>query len=319
MESKKRHIGLSILILILALIPFIPIAGFGYLSLCGFHPAKMRTDLDTASAYQETVSIRSDGTVDIPITNVDCYFLLDQYKIVEEYLPSSISDMLKAYAVELKEGGFNLYVDATVLGFIPLPLKFSVAAAYQSNHILRAKIDGVWIGKWISVPLDKLESMGVTEPLELDLDEFDSSGKITNVQFLPEHAVVSDAYMGGFSKELFSVIQESGIAQTLCIYETPQTVAADPALSLLAWDFATDIGATFATDNIFARLNAVDQSPSATLTSLMSLCGPQELSALVKSQKVFEQHFILEPAAAKIAADSPYLSRVLAFQTVFAS
>lgn len=291
--EKKRHTGRTILLVFLAILILIPVSVYCYLSFLGFHAGEKYAAYDPDAAYAGAPVFQADGTVDVALSEQDVYWIIDHYHVMDD-VEATVGKLLKAYAVELKEGGIVLYADAKLLGFLPIPLKVTADASCNGSTVDLTVTD-IHLGQWISVPTEKLSQFGVEKEMSFDLNDLDFRSKITGAQFLEKQVIVSERFMKEFSRDMLSAVTKSGVAHGLYLYEGESVLAEEPMMgTALGADPAQNGAEVTATDIVNAIASAPDQQEA--FQTLLACITEENLPGVTEELDAFESHFIVDPA-----------------------
>ena len=166
-QKKKRRVGLTIFLVILALIILLPVGLFIYLSAEHFPIAKMQAEhpyTETYTGFREY----GNGQVSLQLDEAEVYWLAEYYELSELEIPMLT---LNGYAVELEDDSAQLYADLTFAEFLPLPVYAKVSFGEAENETVPVIVEEAKLGKWLPVPLKLLEKFGVDLNISLDLNE----------------------------------------------------------------------------------------------------------------------------------------------------
>ena len=215
---KKRHTGLIVFLVVLFVLLLIPVSAFCYLKFCGFSAATLRADFDPDAPYTETAWYLENGTTRVRLAESDLYWLAEHYGYdkATEGLPAGVE--IQAFAVKLRDGGLDIALDAAY-GILPIPLKVSGDAAF-ANGAVDLTVTEAWLGKWISLPLDKLIAYGVPMTFSLDMEELDLKTDIVKMEFGADAIIVEKRFPTGFLERISeSFYGDSPIATAIWAYE----------------------------------------------------------------------------------------------------
>lgn len=301
--KKRGHVLGTVLLILLILILLVPVAVYGYLALCGFHPAAMRANCDPEAPYSGERTYAADGSVTVVLTESDLYRLADAQDaeaLLSEYLPPFLS--VRAWSIALRDGGFDAYADGRVLGFVPVPVKAAADASFEKGT-LTVKLREVWLGKWLSVPMEKLIALGLPETIELELNDGTEGAKIRQIAFAGRGISITDTVLDTMVPGLFEAARP--VAQTFAVYALP--MPDDSELLRQAGDFTVDE----LPNAEILRLLSEAEDPADTLLSLIAMYfDPMALSKL-STLEPFETEFIAPYSKETIAARRAELMETL--------
>ena len=313
--KKKRHVGLTILIVVLAIIVLIPVSAFCYLQFGGWDPEQMHAADAAKAPYQGTAKFLSDGVVEVPLGNNDVYWLAGQYDVEQALEDEGLGKLVRAYALEIEQDGLTLYVDAR-LGFVPIPLKIRTDAVCSKQSV-DLTIREIRLGKLVTVPLEKLAAFDVPERFSIDLDDIVENSKITEIAFEPGRAVIQLQFMEEFAPDALSAIRRTGYAQALYIYEGEKALIEEPIMGILLGSKPAHNGEDADPGRITAAVADLG-APADMLQTLFALCSDKEADQLAEACDAFERHFILGQIPERAGEErAAYIARIVRAQTVY--
>lgn len=310
-QKKKRHIGRTIFIVILVLILLIPVLAYAYLALMGFSPEAMRAadthgDHIQGEPYPIMRQYAEDGSITIYLTENELYRIADEYEadaLIRENLPDFLS--IKAWSFQLRDGGLDLYADAQAFGFLPLPLHAGADAAFERG-LVAATLKEVHLGKWLSIPMDKLRSLGLPESFDIELDQGGAHDKVQSLVFRADGVELTDRVLKSILPGIFQ--EAKPLAEAFGVYGIP--LPDDSALMHMAADLT---GSTADHGALFAAL-ADASDPNGTLLALTAMYSSNLSMAMGRFSLLepFEREYIMPMTEKEIEAEHVRITAQLA-------
>ena len=167
--ERKRHTGLVILCVILVLLVLIAAAPFLYDAAAGFGNYDDPAALIAANAAPMDLTADSGWGVTVRLDKADLYTLAEQQGVMEQ-LTSQLSGLtddrlkLEKYAYSLDGDRAELRVKVKLFGFLPIQLRAEAELTLTPGSVTLVP-KGLYYGKWISLPMEKLASFAGAEAL----------------------------------------------------------------------------------------------------------------------------------------------------------
>ena len=167
--ERKRHTGLVILCVILVLLVLIAAAPFLYDAAAGFDDYDDPAALIAANAAPMDLTADSGWGVTVRLDKADIYTLAEQQGVMEQ-LTAQLSGLtddrlkLEKYAYSLDGDRVELRVKVKLFGFLPIQLRAEADLTLTPGSVTLVP-KGLYYGKWISLPMEKLASFAGAEAL----------------------------------------------------------------------------------------------------------------------------------------------------------
>ncbi len=295
--KKKKNPAIVILCVILGSILLLPVLAYAYLALLGFGPDKMRADYDSSALYGGNTTYLANGDVTFTLDENELYWVMDQYDLMGQ-LTQVLGNMatVDSPAVQLKEGGFDLFADATAFGFLPVPLKISCGAAFSSNKITLT-VEEARLGKWIKVPLDKL---GIEDTFEIDMSELKS--EIIAVEFGQDAVAVTERFLSEWIDEPAKDLD--ALASEICLYALGGD-SGDALVNLCSQPGGVSV------EELFGAVSAA-ANPTDAVGDLFAMAATDLTYRLFKELEIYESRYVFPFTADQIAARRAELQTAVA-------
>lgn len=308
MEKKKKRSGLTVFLIVLAVLLLIPVGTYCYLRFGGFGTARLRAGFDPHAPYTGEAVHANNGESTVFLTDRDLYWLVDNYGM--EQINEALPDMIELTGLWLapKAGGIDVYADGELWNWIPAPLKASLSGAYRKGE-LALVLEEIRLGKAISIPLEKLTALGVEKEFTVSLEDAGLTSRITSLDMEAEGVRVTERLLPLLLPKAFDGAQSAHTALALSVYEGDAAWADNSLAALSADPYAKRPSA-----QELCAMAAEGRGARETLLALLALCGEKGASILSEMDD-FEAHFVL-PLDEKTAADrrGEYMSRLSAGQ-----
>ena len=293
--KKKRRIGLTIFLIILALIILLPIGLYIYLKAEHFPIAEMR-DLhsyaDTYSGYREY----ENGQVSLQLDEAELYWLAENYGLSDMVLPLVTID---DYAVELDGSCGHVYADLKLANFLPIPVYAKISLAEASDDEAAVNIEEIKLGKSISVPLTLIERFGVDLNFILDLNEDFDGYRITELALSDSLLHVSIEMKQSYA----SLIAPDHTADTLFLYGEQPNEILSAASALYKTRFA----------NTYDVITTADD-PTEMITHLLAMSPHEPENVYWEQLSEVDRRYILPLSTEEVALQrDAYNSQIAAY------
>lgn len=165
--EKKKHVGLTVFLIVLAILIMIPASIYCYLRFSTFESEK-----PVVAEERGTAAVQKDGSLLIDMTGFDFQeFIADYYKEdIDQELSSYGLFTVDDTVFNVSGSELTVFADATVFNAIPLHLKglvgFSVAEDVASFDVRQVKI-----GKWITLSKEKLMKYGLEDSYSFEIEK----------------------------------------------------------------------------------------------------------------------------------------------------
>ena len=292
-QKKKRHAGRTILLILLAIVLLIPAAAYGYLTLCGFHPAEMRENAAVTEARALERRYAADGSVTVRLGESELYRLGEAYeadKRIEEALPDFVA--VEAWSVALRAGGADVYADGRLWGFVPVPVRVSADVSFEKGD-LTVIVREVRLGKWLSLPLERLYGFGLPEKIEVSLNSGADNEKLQNIVFTANGVEVTDRVLDALLPGIY--LDARPYAKMLTAYGLDL-----PDASALI-ETAAQLVEPEVKNADLCRMLAESDDPDRTLLTLLALYRETQTLARLNVLEPIEREYIVPFTEEEIA------------------
>ena len=299
-SEKGKHVLPKVLFTTLGVLLLLPVVLYAYLSFDHFQIDGKRADYDFLASYAGEAVYQADGDVKIPLAAEDLYWLIDEYQLLDLLDFSGVS--CRQVAIEIGDATLTIYADALYKEILPLPVRLDLSV--QTGDTLKVSVTNVYIGKWLEIPAEILEKLGVDKQYNISRDELLTDTKIHSIVFENKRIVVT----GPFLSELSEEIDPDMTADTLLLY----SAANDEAISQASACYRAD------TDNVRRQIIrnyvAGSQKPVDALVRLLSLCDTATASEAIDTLDAFRAHFFFPSSIEDVSAyRNTYIERIASY------
>ncbi|MCE5189457.1 MAG: hypothetical protein LLF75_09815 [Eubacteriales bacterium] len=296
--KKNKRVWPKVLITIFAVLLILPLALYAYLSYDHFQIDDKRVGYDYHAPYAGEAIYRASGDVEIPLAAEDLYWLIDEYRLLDDL---GIPDLAcRKIAVEIGDSALTIYANIRYKGFLPLPLRADLSI--QTNGGLKIDVVGIHVGKWINLPAEQLAKYGVETHYSVLLKDLLRDSSITSIAFKDGKIVATAPFLTEFSE---SAIPDM-TADTLLLYGAEADGAIDQA------------SACYRAETIGIRERSIRDyvagapNPVVAMMRLLALCDTTNAEQTIQEQDAFRTHFFLPASAEDISAyRETYLERIV--------
>jgi len=171
MERKRqRHVGRTVLAVLLVLIGLIVGGSYIYLSLDHFDIAA-RCEADAPQKTYGGKTVYAGDTASFTLDESELYWLMHEYGMLDDLGIDGVC--VDGAAIDLLDGGARVDIDATLFGFLPVPLSVETEVNNTRGSEFLLTLQSVRLGKWLQVPLSLFDRVGLETTYAFDLSEFD--------------------------------------------------------------------------------------------------------------------------------------------------
>lgn len=285
---RKKHVGLTVFLIILAVLLLPPAVVYGYLALSDYEEAIPLADIAAVAEkpYDGERTVASDDAVTVLLDADDVGWLVNEYGLLDEIAAYSQSIALESVGVSFFEGGFDIYAKGKLAGFLPLPVRVSAGADFAGGD-LRLTVQDVMVGKRIHIAPEKLASYGVDEVIVVDAGEIglDENGT-REIQFLQEGVQVTRTKLGSLLSDVFPSTRP--VAKTLSAYGETEMLSGNPLLLVAAnYENVASGSKELMKSFVFA------DDPYACLVPYLAAGEPGRVQSLLDATEAFDRHFIV--------------------------
>lgn len=313
MQKRKKRVGLTIFLILLAVILLLPAAMYGYLALSRFDEAVALDDIgERANAPYAGERVFEGGSeVTVLLTPDDMLWLLNEYGMLEEVAKIAAPLAIDALGFRSYEGGLRLYAQGKLANFLPLPLCASADADFAGGE-LRLTLRDVTLGKRLHIPLARLAALGVEEAFTLDAGEIGLKANGTRgVEFLDSGVRVTRATIGSLLSDVFPYAR--AIPQTLSAYGEADALNDNPLLLVAANYKNIASGSLELTKSL-----SFAQDQDAALTAYLSAGDPERVQGALERMEPFDRHFLVSATDGQLqSGHDAFTARIAARQAEY--
>jgi len=297
-KGKKRRVGLTILLVLLALILLLAAGSYIYLSADHYPVAEIRSSHPYSDTFTGPKEYQN-RQVTMGLDEAELYWMADTYGLLDVSIPNAV---INDYAVELQGDALYAYLDVTYGGFLPLPLKAKVTLGESRGSTLELNIEEVHLGKWLTLPPQLLQKFGLEESYTVNLHEIVDDVQFKNVSLqdglLSVTTELTEAYAKGIAPDQ--------TADTLIFYGEPAegALAVASACSRSAGSNALEMVASY------GIVNAED--PLDMVTKLLALTPNEPEASYLEQFSAFEQRYVVPITVSEVAAQRAAYKEVIA-------
>ncbi len=284
-KPRKKHTGLVILLVFLAILILIPVGAYVFLSCTQFGGDGVALADYANAPYTGEAELSADGTASVLLKEADVYWIAAQNgaEDVLKLLPKEIT--LLWWRAQLTDGGVDIYAKGTALGFIPVSVKANIAMS-ESGGVITAAPMTFMLGTKLTIAADKLYKYGLQPSYETTLEEIGLPSRVTSVTFDADAVRVNESFDAATFEYLAAGVHRT--AFECMTYGGEAAGEGNPFYLKAAKRPQEDMSA----GEVFSTI-AQSGSVKDAVNGLVALCEAHYAELALEEFNDFEKHFIL--------------------------